>query len=1700
MNIQKAKALASVWGIISTLTLHALPQDAEVISGQIHSKAQQDLLQLTTSEQAIIHWKSFSIGKNEKVQFIQPSSTSAVLNRVKGTDASQLLGQLTANGKVYLINPNGVIFGKDAVIRTADFLASTLDLSDVDFFSSSQVFTGESREAIINYGTIEALEGNVILIGRIIDNQGALVASKGAVSIAAGQEILLKPEGVSILTIRPSLDGDGTLSHQGKIEALVAELQAEGQAYTRGINVEGSVLALNTVEQNGRIYLKADGVAIAPDGKLDAPQGGIAIEAGAKGLYLEGKVHASQGSIHITNTSEQMPFYNLGTLDVSGEHGGSIEIDTIKLINTGKILSEGTLADGGSIEIHTLGPYIETATGLLSVSGKQAGGTIFLQSDTTLFSSGTLKAQGTHGGEVTLLSPTLTLVSASLDASGSNQGGQIFVGGGAHGESRGAPNAKSTHLSGNTQLTASSTHSGDGGTVVVWSEERTVCHGSVESNAGVSGGNGGWIEVSSKEDLYCGASLIANSRHGTPGSVLLDPKNIVIDAVTGVYPQYEFIDPTSGSGDSFGYTVLVLSTGNVMIAKPDDDAGGIGAGAVYLYNGHTAALISTLTGSTAGDRIGIEPAVALIGNGNYVIMSPIWTNSGAANAGAVTWGSGITGVSGVVSASNSLVGNIANSFVGGIGIDPLTNGNYVVRSESWNDGVNTEVGAVTWGNGLTGVSGTISSSNSLVGSTTSDIVGSGGMTELTNGNYVIRSRNWTNSGAANAGAVTWGNGSSGTAVGTVSGSNSLVGSTANDLIGEDIIALTNGNYVVFSPNWRNSGAANAGAVTWGDGLSGIVGTVSASNSRVGTTADDFGFGAGGVTALANGNYVVFSPFWNNGGGITFAGAVSWGNGLGGTVGAITSSNSLVGTTAFDRVGNGGVIALTDDNNTGNYVAISTAWTTAAGAVTWGNGSGGTVGAVSSSNSLIGSSGDQVGSFSVLALTNGNYLVKSPSWNNSGATSAGAATWGDGTTGISGTVTSSNSLVGTQIDDLVGEFAFGSTNGNYFVISPHWGNADTLAGNVGAVTWGDGLAGIVGTVSDSNSLIGTTQSDSIGVGGIVELTNGNYVVISYHWNNTGAGAGGAGAVTWIDGMSPELFVGPVTDSNSLVGITQNSNVGSTGVHPLPINGNYVVVSQDWDDGAVSNVGAVTWGNGLTGIVGPVTSANSLVGSQTSDQVGVGFTVLTNGNYVVDSRFWSDGAIGDAGAASWGNGSTLGTRLTGPITSSNSLIGASPNDNVGRFNFPLSDGNYVVLTPGWNNGALSNAGAATWGNGTTGTTGVVTSQNSIVGQAANTGLQEIIYDDTVNGTFICIFEDEGTGRVRVGLQSPNQINFSRAQAQDMTIPPSLLTDTLNTGTAVTLQANNDLTISSDIISTLGAGALTLSAGKSALINANITTGNGSLNITANDLLSSGVVDANRDLGDATLSVADGVVIDVGSGNLTLSLLNGAGKTNSGSGNLTIGDGATLQCSGAGSMTLTAQENNIVLGNNSLLQTVNGNLMLSAGVTITGATPVTLQTTGTGELILITDALFPTAPLFGNGAITLPLATLTTAGGRLLIYTSQQSLNTLPATINGIAYVPGPEFIDSTTEKWGTYYPNSSGIPFTIFYKQPALPVPLSPSVITAAFYGAVTGVAGVFQVWRNPWYSDYFFAGDPYPPYLTPKGLSMRLPSLVEILPD
>ncbi|MFN8534928.1 MAG: hypothetical protein U0556_15430 [Dehalococcoidia bacterium] len=1136
-------------------------------------------------------------------------------------------------------------------------------------------------------------------------------------------------------------------------------------------------------------------------GQLDAPK--LRLEAGdlldlAPGSVLSGQSIALRSRVLLQT----------GTIDAVRPEGGSVTIDAENVVQQGAIRASGLLGVGGTIAIEAKGIYQDVQPSILDV-GAGLGGEIRLEGK-VIQASGRWNASGADGGRIAVRGEEIRLVGARLLADGERRGGTIRLGDRAQGD--GGPRL--------LMIGAASFVSAErGGRIDLWAGGTAEVHGEVLARPG------GSIELSAGERL----AYTDGADAGEGGTVLLDPKNLTAADSGGTLP---FATILAGNvlSDFLSMNLVALQGGNLAVGLPRSDLVATDAGAVYLIDGQTGATIAILTGSAPNDRVGER--VAALTNGTYVVTSPFWDRGATVDAGAATWGNGTTGVVGAVSAANSLVGSQNQDRVGSGGVAALANGNFVVTSPLWNNAAIAMVGAATWGNGATGITGPVSAANSLVGSQNGDKVGENGITTLTNGNYVVQSPSWARGPMGAVGAATWGNGATGI-TGAVSTANSLVGFTANDLVSQQgVTALTNGNYVVASQSWHVGGAA-VGAATWGNGATGITGSVSAANSLVGSLDQDR-VGSGGVVALANGNYVVRSQSWNK------------------------------------------------------------AATAIVGAATWGNGATGITGPVSVANSLVGSAiGDAVSSAGVVPLTNGNYVVLSSGWNAPGAIDAGAATWGNGATGITGAVSAANSLVGSTANDFVANVgATALANGNYVVESSLW-DRDGVA-NVGAATWGNGATGITGPVSVANSLVGSQADDRVAGNLVVALSNGNAVV----------------------------------------------------------------QSADWDNGGLTNSGAVTWLNGTTGITGQVTVTNSLVGIAVNQRVGLNeVTALANGNYLVTNVRWNGGF----GAALVGNGTT-GT--TGVITFATSIHGSNPNDFIGQTlpKLALASGDVVFLSSAWDNGPIVNAGAVTWASGTTGQSftgfGPITATNSVLGLETfenPTTVVEIPGAGSVFAGFI-----GGRGRLVQLLSNPYTVEYRRFNGASNTLPVTGIAHGLSEGTNVTLQASNDLT-SASVISATSAAGLRLAAGRSVVVSAPIDVSDGTVHLVANDRLSGGVVDTQRDPGAAQLSTAGAALT---ANTVIAELRDGAGKTNSTSGQLTLGavTAGMLVATSTTSIQLTgplavtsfalAAPSGVQLGSGAVLGgsgTVNGALTVGSGGTLSpGASPGTLTVAGSLGLV--------------------------------------------------------------------------------------------------------------------------------------------------------
>ena len=290
-------ALASA-GLASLPQLsQANPEGGQVVAGSatIRQETPNKVAVSQTTAKAIVDWRSFSVGANEQIQFYQPSASSVTLNRVVGEDPSKILGRLTANGQVFLVNPNGIYFGKGSQIDVAGLVASTHNIRNEDFLAGKYLFNiqGKPDAAVINEGTIRVADtGIAAFVAPSVANRGLIVAKLGKIALAAANGFTLDFTGDELLTFlvsdeiaKTAFDIEGKqltsfVENSGRIEAqgghVLLTAKAAENAIHGVINQTGVIEATTVGTQNGEIILNAGKGSLNVSGTLDAsaPNGG----------------------------------------------------------------------------------------------------------------------------------------------------------------------------------------------------------------------------------------------------------------------------------------------------------------------------------------------------------------------------------------------------------------------------------------------------------------------------------------------------------------------------------------------------------------------------------------------------------------------------------------------------------------------------------------------------------------------------------------------------------------------------------------------------------------------------------------------------------------------------------------------------------------------------------------------------------------------------------------------------------------------------------------------------------------------------------------------------------------------------------------------------------------------------------------------------------------------------------------------------------------------------------------------------------------------------------------------------------------------------------------------------------------------------------------------------------------------------------
>jgi filamentous hemagglutinin family protein len=354
------------------IPLLANPQAMSIVAGEAQCSVEGASCQVIASDRAVLNWERFSIERGETTRFVQPSAQSAVLNRVTGGELSQIQGLLQSNGRVYLMNPKGVVIGPEGRIDTAAFIASALEIRTDEFLSRGPLhLLGGEEGTIVNLGSIETRSGPAILVGYRVENQGRVSSPEARASFAAAGEVLLSAEGNELILIRPQLPSGG-VEMGGVVEALQVSIQSSGLS-PLAINLDGVVRGKSVVSEGGRIYVRAEEGGVRFGGKLDVSgsQGGEIDLFAQKIALAKGAIDASGekggGTIRIGQFDPTTTEKGKNATDISVAKGVEIRADSfvsgdggrVTLISDsvtdfhGAILARalGNSGDGGKVEI-----------------------------------------------------------------------------------------------------------------------------------------------------------------------------------------------------------------------------------------------------------------------------------------------------------------------------------------------------------------------------------------------------------------------------------------------------------------------------------------------------------------------------------------------------------------------------------------------------------------------------------------------------------------------------------------------------------------------------------------------------------------------------------------------------------------------------------------------------------------------------------------------------------------------------------------------------------------------------------------------------------------------------------------------------------------------------------------------------------------------------------------------------------------------------------------------------------------------------------------------------------------------------------------------------------------------------------------------------------------------------------------------------
>ncbi|MGN2253712.1 beta strand repeat-containing protein [Frateuria sp. GZRe12] len=1531
------------------------------------------------SNKLVLNWQSFNLGQDATVRFNQPGASAVALNRILDQNPSQIFGQISSNGQVFLINTHGIIFGSTAQVNVGGLVASTLDLTPTDFLSHHFNLNAVGGGAgIVNHGTLAAASGGSIsLIGGSVANDGVILANYGRINLDGAEHAVLDFDGNGLINVqitgelKQRLDAKAAVSNAGTLQAdggtVVLEASAARDLFTNLVNNSGVIDAGAISHDGGVVRLVARGGDTVNSGRIDA----TGTHGGSIQLLSDRNVGVTGGNIDASGT------YGGGDIRVGGGWQGGEGLQTANAVY---VADDATLkadatrnGNGGSVVVW--GDHANNFYGSISARGGASGGDggrVETSSHDGLNAQGLVDASAAHGEMGSwLLDPYSVTISSAADSRTSS--GPIYTPSG----NNSVVNAGGigTALTGGTSVyvftnTAGGSQNGD-----------------ITVAAPITASGAGQLYLQAYGSIYVNDNITAAAGQS------LDVHLWANYAGTGGANTY-----TKGSCT----TACVVTIGDTAAATIDTHGGLVDiltSGAVRIGNSTNTAVIkaTTLTIGSATNKVGSIRE----GTNGSIAATTVNARSNSsitlANGGNAIGTANLYGGTTQITDSTDLVlgtvatGNLTATTTGTLAFGGGTiNGNLTATSS----GDISQSGALT----VTGTSN-FSAGTGLITLTQAnndfqDAVSlSGGAAQITDKNaLVLDAVNTDGLAATSTGALTLG-------TGTVSGN---LTSTSND----GAITQASGGLAITGTSMIDAGT---GGVTLTDAANDFTGVVALTGGTTQITSS----GALSLGALDTGDLTV-----DSGDVLVFAGGSVGGNLDAAAAGNISQSGALdiAGTSRF--ASGSGTITLTQSANTfGGAVSLTGGATriTSGGTLTLGTLATADLTATSAGALDLGQG--TVGG-ALAATSNGGAITQDGALAVTGISTlnagAGAITLADGGNIFTGAVSATGSDVSLQssgdltvaaltsgADGSVSLVAGGSLFLPTMAIDTGLGNL-TLAANGGTLGINGNLSGADVSLASSTGL---TLAYDIAATGTLSLASSAGAI------SQTAGTLIVGGTSSIDAAGDITLTGIANDFQGAVSLSGGS-VQISDASALTLG------TLATGDLTVTSTGALTLGTGTVGgnlaatSGGAIDQASGGLAVSGTSSIDAGANAIT----LTDTANDFGGAVSLTGgtvAITDSNALALGTLATGALTvTSTGALDLGQGTIGGGLSATSNDGAISQ------SGGLTVSGASDIDAGT-GTITLDNSANSFAGTVSLAGGDTRI---TNSGNLVLGTLDTGDltvvsagtlgfagGTVGGNLVATSTGDISQTGALDVSGTSSF---DAGTGAITLTQANNDF-----------GGAVSLTGGNAQIVDRNAlvlgTLATGGLTATSHGALNLG----KGSIGGNLVAASNGGAITQAIGGLAIS---GSTTINGGSGAITLNDAAN---DFVGSVNLTGGATRITDANGLTLGTLStanltavshGALNLGSG-TVTGSLTATsndgaisqaggLTVNGTSAIDAGNAAIALTGPgndfigavsLFNNGANNVALDNGTNA---LVLGTSNVGSGTLSLAGGGISQVGG------------------------------------------------------------------------------------------------